>query len=682
MEDEDVTADAARAQFREVFRRFLREPERVVRAIAGITGVGKTTIAAEEINKTEGKTVYFVPLHRLAKAIARKQFAGEDVRIFRGMERPAPGEPEHDPKRWMCDNLEQAHLAIAAGISVAESCCKNDDAECAFYHSCGYRRQLRELKEYPPKVLIAPHDYLFHDMPAFGQPRRVIIDEDFWEDGLEGLERQRGINIYDIADPELSPKYLLPARRRLAQGLERQELGGVARACFDGVLGVEQCSQAISQEWGNIRANEQRALRPGMAAEELHSLRVRRLIRQIGQDRKIMQMFEVVRDLLERPAGTVSGRLRIEQHGNIRVVKVYAVKEVVQRFAQASTFIMSATLPSANILRQYYRDVEVLDRIGAPAPHMTVRQVLGAPVTQRKLKGDHNKYALHAYILQRWHQCGRKQTVVIAQQAYDEWLSQGLLPQSIKIEHYNNTRGIDLYKDVRLLICIGRTLPGPEQTELLAGVLSGVEPLQASEEGANGGRWYPSRDYEIGDSGHWLREAPYHPDKMGEAVRYQLCEAEIEQNVGRGRGINRTAANPLAVDVLADVALRGLHVDEVRQWEEGSQLISMLIMEGILLLSAADLCRMQSELWKWKLRTAKRALHELGLRPCPGQNLLENSITEAFGPDIRRLRYQPVGTKQRWRTAYFAPAVLPDPAAWLAAKIGRMQRLELGEKIK
>ena len=44
-----------------------------------------------------------------------------------------------------------------------------------------------------------------------------------------------------------------------------------------------------------------------------------------------------------------------------------------------------------------------------------------------------------------------------------------------------------------------------------------------------------------------------------------ICEGELIQAIGRARGVNRTAADPVKIDIVADVCLP-LTVDEVRQW--------------------------------------------------------------------------------------------------------------------
>ena len=46
-----------------------------------------------------------------------------------------------------------------------------------------------------------------------------------------------------------------------------------------------------------------------------------------------------------------------------------------------------------------------------------------------------------------------------------------------------------------------------------------------------------------------------HADPIAEAVRWSICEGELIQAMGRGRGVNRTADTPLEIDLLTDVVL-------------------------------------------------------------------------------------------------------------------------------
>ena len=107
---------------------------------------------------------------------------------------------------------------------------------------------------------------------------------------------------------------------------------------------------------------------------------------------------------------------------------------------------------------------------------------------------------------------------------------------------------LDKYKDVRLLIVVGRAIPGPEKAEAVAGALSGCEPEHLPHYiGERFPTWFLRRvvglAMRVGPS--IGTEADFHPDSLVEDVRWQHNEAKVIQAIGRARGINRDASTPL-----------------------------------------------------------------------------------------------------------------------------------------
>src|SRR5205823_6221043 len=60
-------------------------------------------------------------------------------------------------------------------------------------------------------------------------------------------------------------------------------------------------------------------------------------------------------------------------------------------------------------------DVEIVGEIEVPMPSVTVKQVLGAPITKAKLSGKRNLGAMRRYVLQRWVEIGRGDVLVVTQ---------------------------------------------------------------------------------------------------------------------------------------------------------------------------------------------------------------------------------------------------------------------------
>ena len=159
---------------------------------------------------------------------------------------------------------------------------------------------------------------------------------------------------------------------------------------------------------------------------------------------------------------------------------------------------------------------------------------------------------------------------MICQQKVEDWLRQCGLPANITLAHYNDIAGLDDFKAVRLAMLIGRTAPGPRAMEALAAALSGRQPIEATA-GPGGFVWYErvTRGIRLRDGRGIKTSGDQHPDPFVEMIRWQVHEGELMQALGRARGVNRTAATPLDIDLLFDTCLP-VTVDEVVQWQPPS----------------------------------------------------------------------------------------------------------------
>ncbi|MFL5332320.1 MAG: hypothetical protein ACJ8H8_03880, partial [Geminicoccaceae bacterium] len=188
-----------------------------------------------------------------------------------------------------------------------------------------------------------------------------------------------------------------------------------------------------------------------------------------------------------------------------------------------------------------------------------------------------------------------------------------------------------------------------------------------------------------------------HPDPIVEALRHQACEAELMQCIGRVRGVNRTAENPVQIDVLSDVAL-DLTVDELVGWEAaklgfGGWIVSWGL-HGVLLENPADRAKCFPELWKseragW--REPNLGLSELfgaaGSRkvpPNPVYIILYRDLGELTSCSCPYVSYTTPskeepnhnGRSQRGRRALFNAALVPDPRAWLEDRLGKLEAFD------
>ncbi len=544
-------------------------------------GTGKTEIAIREMAKwlprvkLDGPVLYTVPRHELgSEIVARFTKYGIDARQFRGREQPNPEKPDES----MCLNGPAVDLAIDFHASVADTCCRrNEKTKCVFFDRCAYQGQVPEVT---PQVWVVAADCIVHANDLLGVPAVVIVDERFHRIGLSdlrlrstplsGLAKRRKFKERDYFDPEVEPVIRRDSlRRRLAEALGLQkEDGGVERQTIAG-FSIAECNAAISLEY---QLEPKCPMIPGMSRGEVRKIRGENghAIAEITRSRLLVRVWEEIRTMLERPDITVSGRLSLwpNKDGG-RDIAWRGLMEICKQFQQP-TLLTDAVLPDEAILRVYYPQVKVIPpiRVATP-PSVRVTQVLYAPVSSTKFDSPRHVADLRQYILQRGAECGRGPTLVITQLKLEDELKKAGMPESVSIEHFNNISGIDRYRDVRLLIVIGRTAPGPAVVETDAGVLSGQQPVQLRSDDAF--TWYKRRPRAIElRSGEAIKTTgDYHPDPMAEAIRWLVHEGELVQAIGRGRAVNRSKSNPLDVYLLFDTALPMI-VDEVVAWEKAS----------------------------------------------------------------------------------------------------------------
>jgi putative DNA primase/helicase len=669
-----------RDRMREIVRDFLRAvdnpipwrsfsnvpPEPIARAACIDVGVGKTKIVIAELaiwlkQGTREPVVYATPRHNLTEPVA-KQFTdqGINARIYRGR---GAEDPLH-PGQPMCLNLAAVRLAERCHADVASSCCKYKKQRCPFFDQCGYQRQLRNRDRV--QVWILAIDTLFHEQKALGEPPFVIVDEALWQKGLRGVDASEEFDwtvpIDSISNTPPPPTTLLNDlsrfRHRLATALRNHpDNGGVDCKYFRAQhLDGSSCKFALGLEWNRYTAEVKKLGQyPGMPDYQLQALlNDHDLIDRIQHARRVIRIWEEARELLNSADIEVSGRLTLAQGNGQRVVQWRGISPIRGQFRRP-TLLLDATLPSLSVLQVYHPRAEIVADIKVKLPNSVhIRQLLGTPTSSRKLDCKKRLAEIRRYILARYLELGRPHTLVICQQKVEAWLNTSGLPKNIVVEHYNNITGIDDHRDVRLMLLIGRTAPGPVAMEALSAALTGKCPTPASARG-NGFRWYDEikRGIRLRDGTGIAVWGDQHPDPEVEAVRWQVHEAELVQAFGRARAVNRTAAKPLDADLLFDTCIP-ITVDTVERWQPPSLLIETAI-EGVMLTAECDLMKRWPHVWL--NRTAATRTLKAGVPKLPG-----------FVP----VEYQLVGPNMKKRIGYFDLTLIPDPRAWLEAQIGRL----------
>lgn len=220
------------------------------------------------------------------------------------------------------------------------------------------------------------------------------------------------------------------------------------------------------------------------------------------------------------------------------------------------------------------------------------------------------------------------------------------------------------------MVVLGRTLPAPRTVELIAMALTGRVPAPNPEDA---GWWYPMVERRVRLAGD--RTAPLameeHADPIAEAVRWCICEGELIQAMGRGRGVNRSAATPLEIDLLTDVVLP-VTVDALVPWSElRPTRRDLMALSGIVLGNAADMAACFLELWP-----TREAAKKDGQRKGTNDYYIDLHNSR-LSPSSAEVTYRPEGPSHRARTARVDLFRIPDPETWLTNRLGPLASFEI-----
>jgi putative DNA primase/helicase len=187
------------------------------------------------------------------------------------------------------------------------------------------------------------------------------------------------------------------------------------------------------------------------------------------------------------------------------------------------------------------------------------------------------------------------------------------------------------------------------------------------------GCWYGSVDRRIRLAGGGTHAVPgeVHADLTAEAIRWSICEAELIQAMGRGRGVNRTAENPLQIDLLTDVVLP-VTVSELVDWEDlRPTRHDLMAARGVVLENAADMAACFPDLWP--TADAARQDRSRSVTNCYYRILYNSEMSHSSVA----VSYRPEGAGQRPRHAIFDLSIISNPKAWLIHRLGALATCEV-----
>jgi putative DNA primase/helicase len=546
-------------------------PFKVVRVGTGIGKTGEAIRRALAAAARGAKVIYLVPTHRLGaelvgrvKAEAQLQGVIASVDTWRG--RGSPDKPEEA----LCAELDTIALAQAAKADTAALC-----KICPGRGDCAYLAQFERRAQ----IWIGAHDLLWHAMPPpLKGADLVVIDEGFATRGLTGLSDKPRL----ITEAELEVE-LMPARDMLIAALRDHPPGGLRRdRLIEAGLTVEAARTAQRFEW-DAKARIDLAQ---MSWEDAKWA----LAEAAKRNRMIMRfaaLWHAVDDLLAEDGSQASGRavvgdFKVEET-TVRAVRLFGAERIAADWRRTPTLHIDATV-NMRLLRCRVPHAELVGKVEAAAPHMRVVQYPDRAFGKRALRNER-------FLFKAWDWCvayvsrrGGDWGVILPKEAEDAILAAREVPGFIKLYHFGKLRGLDELRNARGLIVVGRPMAKPRAVEQIAGAVSGrmVESIA--------GGWYPAEMVQIRarDGSVATVEADRHPNPLAEEVRKSITEDELIQAIGRVRGLNRTAKNPVEVVLLSNVPVPGVMPDELRAWEGPTIDDELLSRCGAVLECAGD----------------------------------------------------------------------------------------------
>ena len=649
--------------------------------------------------------VYAVPRHDLgAEQVAALKALGLRAMLWKG--RTAPDPTDDNPDRLMCLDTEATLDALEIEHPVEQSCCKvKRGAElhlCPLFHACGYQRQ-KPLAQ-AAQVIVCAHDSLFHMKPeAIGTVGLLVIDEAFWQSGLRGLDGKATLT-QDGLEPGRTSLIcyngkgrmdvgatadLVAARERLCKALQVTEPGPLRHGLLEAVgLTADDCRHAATLERRRMR---DAGLRPGMSPVERRR-RIEAVLPQAGEPwappGRAAQMWLILAEALENGHDAAGAELvhEMTEAGSVRALRLrWRSRMRAGWAAEAPILHLDATL-RPELVQTYLPRIDIGAPVAARQPHVRIRQVSGSPTSARALtpsadapERDRKAAAtrlrdLRAWIDLRARQCHRPgqaiDLLLVGQKAAIDTLRSAGLPPRVEAVHFNALSGLDRWGGIGGMIVIGRTLPTPRTVELIAMALTGRVPAPNPEDA---GWWYPMVERRVRLTGDRtvLLAMEAHTDPIAEAVRWSICEGELIQAMGRGRGVNRTADTPLEIDLLTDVVLP-VTVDALVPWSDlRPTRRDLMALSGIVLENAADRTACFPELWP-----THEAARKDGQRT--GTNCYYRDLYNSrMSPSSAKATYRPEGAGYRARTACVDLSRIPDPEAWLTNRLGPLAGFEM-----
>jgi hypothetical protein len=379
--------------------------------------------------------------------------------------------------------------------------------------------------------------------------------------------------------------------------------------------------------------------------------------------------------------------------------------DIHPRIANLPIIALDATL-KLDIVKHFLPRIKPALDLEVRAPHERVTQVVGLPVGKASLSPGNRRPEEEQRITKKRERlltvvsrlaAGRPCVVITNKDLTRQFNGAG---QNIEVAHFNAIEGIDRWRDVDVLITIGRPLPSPKDVEKMAAALTG-KPVSLPEHPPKHPGRRPqqmieaARPIRLKSGAEVALPCRVFELPEPELIRQAVTEAAIVQAVGRARGVNRSAANPVEVYMVLDDTTVPIAVDAMVQFEDLEPTkIDTMIERGLVPQWGADAAKLYPDLWP-TAQAAQKAYRRAGLdveriharcrksptdrgtqarcRTCPYKEIFIRTCTTPHS----LLRYHPNGRGQKARVALVDQATLAEARKQLEEALGSLASFEV-----
>lgn len=623
---------------------------------------------------------------------------GVAVGIYRGREAPDPDGAViagDELSGRMCLDLASVHAALDAGENVATTVCgtdKGDGPRCPKFEQCPFQQNNKRLRHVD--VVLAAHASLFHGLPEKVEKLigLTVIDEAFWQQGLHTVELSVAsltddVRTAPVLDSKTGTEDFHVTERLLATMREVQivlETAPEAAPVTDfGGLDAVRCREAAKEHW---RRKIEIEMYPGMPLQAR-----KEAARLAAANRRIPRMAALMRTLADMLEGKDDAAGRLEtfrdelKAGPVLKVLIHSRRPLREARLTRPILHLDGTMP-VEAVRQYIPRLKVVADVQAVMPHMRTVQVLST----RDNRGGWGKNSVVPSDKLAPDEVQRRENRIGCLRDFLRGLvlrhGDGLAVSYLALEskldgidglalgHFNATAGINRHERVKFAAVIGRPMPNPSTTAQMVKQLFGCwcEPEQPQER--------PAGLLMADGSRRTILTRRFDNPQM-EGIRSAVADDNVNQAVGRPRGVRRTAACPVLVLLLTD-CVTGFPLDAVTDWPTiQPDRVERMAARGVVLHSPTDAARAYPDLFP--SRDAAKAALAASARSSGGSP----SITIILGiPPVDRqpvrISYRPQSTpaepKPKTRQCEVTdPARLPEMRAWLSALVGPLAVFEV-----